>query len=246
MAYRAPAGKGYADLAAYFRERITSGELAPGDSLPSVSEICEQFDVATKTVSRALGVLKGEGLVTSRGSLGTVVAKSPMVITGTDRLDRMTKNGKRYAPGETSSGHRVMRRSVADPEICAALEMEPHDEAVIRIRIFRQDNKPTSVGVSVYPPHTTAVVPELGEDVRMTDQFDKLYAERTGRQVVKGQRIARSRHASQDELDALEIDAPPQAAVPVLYTTVTFHDDERPLGYWEDVYVPGAQVPMGG
>jgi len=246
MAYRAPAGRGYADVAAYFRERIKNGDLAPGDSLPSVSEIRKQFGgVAAKTVSRALGVLKSEGLVTSRGALGTVVSKTPMVITGTDRLDRMAKNGKRYAPGETSSGHQVIRRSVSDPEICTALELEPHDEAVIRIRVFRQDGSPTSVGVSVYPPHTVSVVPELAEDVRMTDQFDKLYAERTGRQVVKGQRVARARHASTSELDSLEIDAPPQSAVPIIYTTVTFHDDDRPLGYWEDVYVPGSQIPMG-
>ncbi|MFB7032114.1 MULTISPECIES: GntR family transcriptional regulator [unclassified Streptomyces] len=245
MAYRAPDGKGYADVAAHFRERIKSGELAPGDSLPSVSDIREQFDVAAKTVSRALGVLKSEGLVTSRGALGTVVAKTPLVITGTDRLDRMARNGLRYAPGETSSGHQVLRRSVADPEICTALELEPHEEAVIRIRVFKQDGEPTTVGVSVYPPHTVAVVPELADDVRMTAQFDQLYAERTGRPVSKGQKVARARHASQDELAALEIDAPAQAAVPVMYTTVTFHDDERPLGYWEDVYVPGAQVPMG-
>ncbi|MFD3535972.1 GntR family transcriptional regulator [Streptomyces sp. NPDC058664] len=244
MAYKAAEGKGYADVASYFRARIKSGELAPGDTLPSVAEIREQFDVATKTVSRALGVLKGEGLVASRGALGTVVAKSSMILTGTDRLDRMAQNGRQYAPGETSSGHRVMRRSVDDPEICTALDLEPGSEAVIRIRVFRQDDKPTSVGVSVYPPHTVAVVPELA-DGATRPQFDQLYTERTGRQVVRGHRVARARHASQDELNALEIDVPLQSAVPVIYTTVTFHDDERPLGYWEDVYVPGAQVPMG-
>jgi GntR family transcriptional regulator len=245
MAYRAPEGKGYADVAAHFRALIKSGELAPGDSLPSVTEIRDQFGVASKTVSRALAVLKSEGLVTSRGSLGTVVEKSPIVITGTDRLARMEKNGLRYAPGETSSGHRVMRRSVYDPEVCTALNMEPGDEAVIRIRVFRQDDKPTSVGVSVYPPRTTNAVPELAEDVRMVTQFDKLYTERTGREVVKGQRVGYSRHASQDELDALEIDAAPYSAVSVMVTTVTFHDDEEALAYWEDVYAPGARVPMG-
>lgn len=245
MAYRAPEGKGYADVAAHFRALIKGGELAPGDALPSVAEIREQFGVAAKTVSRALGVLKSEGLVSSRGALGTVVEKTPIVITGADRLERMQTNGRRYAPGETSSGHRVMRRSVHDPEVCTALNLEPGDEAVIRIRVFRQDDKPTSVGVSVYPPHTVAAVPELGEDVRMVDQFDKLYEERTGREVVKGQRTAHARQASQDELTALEIDAPPHSAVAVLVTTVTFHDDEQALGYWEDVYAPGARVPLG-
>lgn len=245
MAYKAPEGKGYADVAAHFRTLIKGGELSPGDSLPSVTEIRDQFGVASKTVSRALAVLKSEGLVTSRGALGTVVAKSPIVITGADRLNRMEKNGLRYAPGETSSGHRVMRRSVYDPEVCTALNLEPGDEAVIRIRVFRQDDKPTSVGVSIYPPHTTAAVPELADDVRMVKQFDKLYAERTGRKVVKGQRTAHSRQASHDELAALEIDAPPHSAVAVLVTTVTFHDDEQALGYWEDIYAPGARVPIG-
>ncbi|MFF7315054.1 GntR family transcriptional regulator [Streptomyces sp. NPDC008137] len=244
MAFKAPEGKGYADLAAHFRTQIKSGELAPGDSLPSVSEIRDQFGVAAKTVSRALGVLKGEGLVTSRGALGTVVAKSPIVITGADRLTRMEKNGRRYAPGETSSDHRVIRRSVHDPEVCAALDLEPGDEAVIRIRVFRQDDKPTSVGVSVYPPHTVDAVPELAEDRRMVQQFNTLYAERTGRPVATGQRTAHARQASQDELTALEIDAPPHSAVALLVTTVTFHDEERPLGYWEDVYAPGSRVPL--
>ncbi|MDV7222753.1 GntR family transcriptional regulator [Streptomyces prunicolor] len=244
MAYKAAEGKGYADVAAHFRTLIKSGELAPGDSLPSVTDIRDQFGVASKTVSRALGVLKSEGLVASRGALGTVVEKSPIVITGADRLNRMEKNGLRYAPGETSSGHRVMTRSVHDLDVCTALDLEPGDEAVIRIRVFRQDGKPTSVGVSVYPPHTVAAVPELADDVRMVKQFDKLYTERTGHQVLKGQRIAYSRQASQDELNALEVDAPQYSAVAVLVSTVTFHDDEQALGYWEDVYAPGARVPI--
>ena len=231
-------------MASHFRARIKSGELAPGDTLPSVAEIRDQFDVATKTVSRALGVLKGEGLVTSRGSLGTVVAKSPLVITGSDRLNRMAQNGLQYAPGETSTGHRVMRRSVYDADVCKALDLEPGDEVVIRIRVFQQDGRPTSVGVSVYPPHTVAEVPELAEDVRMVRQFNELYTERTGREVVKGQRTAHARQASQDELNSLEIDAPRHTAVAVVVTEVTFHDDERPLGYWEDIYAPGARVPI--
>ncbi|MEU8673006.1 GntR family transcriptional regulator [Streptomyces anulatus] len=244
MAYKAPDGKGYADVAAHFRTMIKSGELAPGDSLPSVAEIRDQFGVAAKTVSRALGVLKSESLVSSRGALGTIVEKSPMVITGSDRLKRMERNGLRYAPGETSSGHRVMTRSVYDSEVVTALNLEPGDEAVIRIRVFRQDDKPTSVGVSVYPPATVAAVSELADDVRMVKQFDQLYTERTGREVVKGERIAYARQASQDELNALEIDAPRHSAVAVLVTTVTFHDEDQPLAYWEDVYAPGARVPI--
>ncbi|GAA1598231.1 hypothetical protein GCM10009678_94470 [Actinomadura kijaniata] len=244
MAYRAP-GKGYADVADHFRKLIQDGELAPRDPLPSVAEMRAEFAVAAKTVSRALGVLKSEGLVTSRGSLGTVVAKAPMVITGSDRTARMARNGRQYAPGEDSTDHRVMRRSVHDGAVCRAIELEPGDEAVIRIRTFRQDGRPTSVSLSVYPPRTVAHVPELAAEGRMTAGFfAPIYTERTGREVTEGQRTGTARQASQDELNALAIDAPQHMAVAVLVTEVTFHDEEGPIGYWEDVYAPGTKMPI--
>ncbi|WP_367140715.1 MULTISPECIES: GntR family transcriptional regulator [Streptomyces] len=243
MAYRS-SGKGYADVANHFRMRIRSGELAPGDTLPSVAEIRSEFDVAAKTVSRALAVLKSEGLVTSRGALGTVVAKNPLVITGADRVDRMARNGLQYAPGESSSGHHVMQRSVHDPEVCDALELEPGDEVIIRIRTFRQEGKATSVGLSVYPPRTVAQVPELAAEGKMQGYFGDLYTERTSREVTKGQRAARARQATPSELEALQIELPPHVSVAVLVTTQTFHDEDGPIAYWEDVYAPGTQMPI--
>ncbi|MFJ6661597.1 GntR family transcriptional regulator [Streptomyces sp. NPDC091377] len=238
------AGKGYADVATHYRQQIQNGELAPGDTLPSVADIRSEFGVAAKTVSRALGLLKSEGLIASRGALGTVVTTSPTVITGADRVDRIARNGLRYAPGETSASHRVMHRSLDDPRICEALNLEPGDEVVIRIRTFRQDGQARTVGVSVYPPQTTAVVPELTGEGRMERYWADLYTERTDREVVKGQRTARARQASQQELDALEVDAPEHVSVAVLVTTQTFHDENGPLGYWEDVYAPDTQMPV--
>jgi DNA-binding GntR family transcriptional regulator len=245
MPYKGP-GKGYAEIAAIYREQIKNGELAPGDKLPSVAEIRAEHDVAAKTVSRALGVLKGEQLVEARGAHGTVVKASPTVITGADRVDRIARNGRRYAPGETTNDHRVMWRSIRDARMCDALDLDPGDEVVIRIRTFRQDDKATTVGLSVYPPQTIAVVPELAAEGRMERYWAELYTERTGREVTKGQRTAWARQASQDELDALEVDIPQHVAMAVLVATVTFHDETGPLGYWEDVYSPETRMPIPG
>lgn len=235
---------GYAEIATHFRRQITDGELNPSDAMPSYKEASDQFGVNRTTIIRAYDILKSEGLIVSRPGKGTTVTSRPsIVISGADRLDRLARTGRRYGPGEDSAGHRVMRRSAYDEEVCRALEIEPGDEVVIRIRTFRQDGQPTSVAVSVYTPRTTAQVPELTEEGRMEGYFGDIYSERTGREVTKGQRTAHARQASQDELDALQLDAPAHTAVAVLVTNVTFHDEDGPLAYWEDVYAPGMRIP---
>lgn len=238
-----PPKRRYEEIAAHYRRLIHDGDLAPGDSLPSLRKVCDEFNVAMATANRAFQILKSEGL-TRATSEGTVVAPNPtVVISGIDRLDRINRTGRRYAPGEDSVGLRVMRRSAYDAEVCNALEIEPGEEVVIRIRTFRQDGEPTSVGMSIYPPRTVAEVPELAEEARMEHPFGQLYKERTGRDVTDGQRTAYARQASRDELEALQIDVPAHMAVAVLVTTVTFHDEDGPVGYWEDVYAGGKRIP---
>jgi DNA-binding GntR family transcriptional regulator len=238
-----PPKRRYEEIAAHYRRLIQDGELSPGDRLPSLRNVCDEFSVAVATANRAFQMLKAERL-TEATSEGTVVATRPsIVISGLDRLDRLNRTGRRYGPGEDSTGHRVMRRSAYDEDVCRALEIEPGEEVVIRIRTFRQDGRPTSVGVSVYPPRTVAQVPELAEEERMDRYFGDIYTERTDREVTKGQRTAHARQASQDEIDTLQIDVPAHMAVAVLVTNVTFHDEDGPVGYWEDVYAPAMRIP---
>lgn len=49
------------------RRRITTGELRAGEPLPTVKAVAEQWHVATRTVTEAIGELRAEGHVTSRG-----------------------------------------------------------------------------------------------------------------------------------------------------------------------------------
>lgn len=63
-------------LAEILRARITSGELAPGDRIPSVLSLAQEHDLAAGTVRKALKQLQDEGLVVSRVGWGTFVAES--------------------------------------------------------------------------------------------------------------------------------------------------------------------------
>ncbi|WP_030162391.1 TetR/AcrR family transcriptional regulator C-terminal domain-containing protein [Streptomyces sp. NRRL S-244] len=64
----------YLRIAGEIRRRITDGELAPGDRVPSTRQVAREWDVAMATAAKALTALRLEGLVETRPRTGTVVA----------------------------------------------------------------------------------------------------------------------------------------------------------------------------
>lgn len=231
---------GYADIAAYYRQQINDGELAPGDPMPSMREVCERFGVAITTANRAFRVLKSEGLTVAKPGVGTVVAdRQDTVSTGAARIDRLARTGREYAPGEDSHDHVAMWRSCADPLIAERLGIELHDEILIRRRVFRKEGRPTAVGISCILPRAVAAVPELEQQGQLKPFWQTTYRERTGREIFRSPERRTARHASDDELRALEVDVPPHVAAAVLVTHTLFHDEIGPIELWEDVYTPG-------
>jgi DNA-binding GntR family transcriptional regulator len=65
----------YLAIAADLRNKILSGELAPGDQVPSMAELAEQYGVTSGTALRALKVLKEEGLTEASPGWGTFVSE---------------------------------------------------------------------------------------------------------------------------------------------------------------------------
>jgi DNA-binding transcriptional regulator YhcF (GntR family) len=55
------------------RDRISSGQLRPGERVPSTRQIVQEWGVAMATASRVLAALRQEGLVEVRPGVGTVV-----------------------------------------------------------------------------------------------------------------------------------------------------------------------------
>lgn len=66
----------YLAIAAGIRRRIASGELAPGDRVPSTRAIVRESGVAMATATKALAALTREGLVRAVPGVGTVVAEA--------------------------------------------------------------------------------------------------------------------------------------------------------------------------
>lgn len=103
----------YQRIVAEIRRRITDGELAPGDRVPSVRRIALEWNVAQATATKAMAALRQEGLVEALPRVGTVVAAPP-------RRPRQPQ-----APEGELTRERVVRAAIelADAEGLAALSM---------------------------------------------------------------------------------------------------------------------------
>ena len=63
----------YVQLADLFRQRIDKGIWPPGNVLPSIEQLMEQFDVARVTIRQAIALLADEGLLSPQRGRGTFV-----------------------------------------------------------------------------------------------------------------------------------------------------------------------------
>jgi len=68
----------YQRIAEHFRQQILTGELKPGEKLPTIRELTVVWDCTPGTIQRAYQSLIQEGLIVSRVGLGTRVVDRPV------------------------------------------------------------------------------------------------------------------------------------------------------------------------
>jgi AcrR family transcriptional regulator len=102
----------YQRIAESLRRRIESGQLRPGDRVPSTRAIARKWNVALATAAHALGVLADEGLVRTVPRGGTLVASAGSKAAG----------GR---PGPELTRARIIEASIAiaDAEGLAAVSL---------------------------------------------------------------------------------------------------------------------------
>lgn len=128
-----PGASRYGEIVTELRQRIETGELRPGDRVPSTREITRQWGVAMATATKVLTELRHEGLVRSVPGVGTVVdAGSRPVPTGpTGATRRSTPPTPAAPPHRKNASDRALTperivaaaTAVADAEGLAAVSM---------------------------------------------------------------------------------------------------------------------------
>jgi DNA-binding GntR family transcriptional regulator len=92
-------------LAELLRTRIQSGELGPGDVLPSEMRLVRVTGLSRSTVRLAIAQLRFEGLVATRGHRGTRVlgAGGPVTLSPGDSATSGTALTLTHADGRTQT-----------------------------------------------------------------------------------------------------------------------------------------------
>jgi len=168
---------GYAEIARHFRRLIESGGLKPGDRLPPLREVMQEFGVAQQTASRAYAKLRAEGLTTATTGGGTVVtAHESSNIRA--RVTAYAATGRALGTDETS---RIVEVGTvpADETVASRLGVEPGTPVHVRRRIVSRGGVPVHYSSSYYPAYVIEAVPELTEPVS-TGASRELAAERLG------------------------------------------------------------------
>jgi GntR family transcriptional regulator len=63
----------FAQLIEQIRQAVSSGQLGPGDPLPSIRQLANDLELNNKTVAKAYRLLERDSVIQSRGYRGTFV-----------------------------------------------------------------------------------------------------------------------------------------------------------------------------
>ncbi|WP_285526972.1 GntR family transcriptional regulator [Streptomyces lavendulae] len=219
-------------------ERIKSGELQPGDQIPSARKIVETKGISSATAARVLGYLRDEGWADTTPGRPTVVREQARMIPGADRLAMLRGGGDGLNDGEEVE-FVTARIEGATQEVADALGVEAGSEVALRRRLYRD-----SAGVSVVSTTwiTGALATELPEFVqpeRLPKMTFGLIKDRTGRRTARQRDAYSVRQAPEDIARLLEV----HPGTDVLTVANCYWDqDDEPTQYAVDYHHPHREL----
>jgi GntR family transcriptional regulator len=212
------------------RRKIESGEIPPGEKIPSVAELARDHRVAATTVQKAVRALKAAGLVESEIGKGTYVREVARLISRSAEYVSPVKGGGKAPHGKSEAPE--VDEVVPPDDVAEKLGIEPGAKALRRSRLMVDDDgTPLEIATS-YIPLEIARGTALTRSAKLkgatpTVLRDLGYPPRTCQEWVEG------RMPTSGEARALRL----SAGVPVLRVLrQTCADGQRPIEALEIVF----------
>jgi GntR family transcriptional regulator len=171
--------KAYERIADGLRQRIRTGELAPGDRLPAETALVAEYGKSLPTLRQALGLLQSEGLIEKVHGRGNFVRRPHTLVRRTnarhqwekDRAREPEPERERTGAAEHDTGletndlvfHAAYREVKAEPVIAEVFDVPVGTvlvERTYRTR-YRVETAPFTLVTSYLVRDTVAANPEL-------------------------------------------------------------------------------------
>lgn len=225
----------YIQIADHLRNRIARGEWSPGDEVPSERQLAADWGVARPTATKALDVLRREGLLAGRQGAGTfVIEPGALRRQAEDRYVRSRQTGHIYLPNERAQ---ILRAEVVDApaHVAQSLGVEPCVPVVRRQRLTLRDDEPVELSTSWFAGDLAEVAPRLLEVERIIEGTLSYVEAATGRTATLARDRVSARLATSEERELLAL--PDPCAVVITHHTVV-DANELVLDYSESVGPP--------
>ncbi|GAA2716245.1 transcriptional regulator [Actinoplanes palleronii] len=157
----------YRDIAKAIRADIEARRLVEGDRLPTVRELAQRFGVPTGTVSKAVDILRADGVIVAKHGRGLYVRTFGRILRSSPgRLSQSWwAEGKSIQDHDTSGRLRVVNVVVqeepASEDIAAALGVPVGAAVLTRARRFAIEDRIVQTATSYIPLDVVAVAPEV-------------------------------------------------------------------------------------
>jgi GntR family transcriptional regulator len=130
----------YKQIADELRDRIVSGQLAPGDDVPTEAELAQRWSTSRGPIRNALAALRQEGLIeTTRGRPARVRERRPQAVDVSIPFTRWAREIG-AEPGARTQEISLRR---ADADKAALLGIDVGEQVVDVLRLRLLDGRPT-------------------------------------------------------------------------------------------------------
>jgi GntR family transcriptional regulator len=219
-------------IAADLRDEIMSGDLAPGEALPSTQRLRDRFDASNATVQKALQILKDERLVVGRAGSAVTVREHRQDTVRPADTGKPAATGEQYrwlmvaaSRGKRGSIQLLGVSEVRPPaEVAAALDLGETGTAFLRHQLLSHDDEPVELVKSYYPAELARGT-ALAEPHKIRGGTPALLAEMGYPPVQTVDRVS-ARVPTQEQYESLRL----PSDLPVLRTCrVVYSEGERPI-----------------